>query len=110
MQTICNEDILLFLCRRMSILGRPMLTVQPNKFRNVCIQTLCLIMLKTIRWDIKHIYHSFIIMIIRLQRQVPNTNGINKFQTPTGTDVHLWHLQMYFYKQTKKKNSPDITQ
>ena len=40
MQTICNEDILLFLCRRMSILGRPMLTVQPNKFRNVCIQTL----------------------------------------------------------------------
>ena len=98
MQSICNEDILLFLCR-MSIFGRPMFIVQLNKFRNVCIQTLCLIMLKAIRWGIKCVFHSFIIMIIRVQRQVPNTNGINEFQTLAGTDVHLWHLQMYLYKQ-----------
>lgn len=39
MQTICNEDILLFLCRRMSMYGRSMLIVQMNKFINVCIHT-----------------------------------------------------------------------
>jgi hypothetical protein len=38
-------------------------------------------------------------MIVRLQRQVPNTNGINEFQTLTGIDGHLQHLQMYLYKQ-----------
>jgi hypothetical protein len=63
-------------------------------------------MLKTIRWDIKHVFHSFIIMIIRLQKQVPNINGIDEFQTLTGIDVHLWLLQMYLNKQ---KNSTDIT-
>jgi len=65
-----------------------MLIVQLNKFRNVYTQTLCLIMLKTVRRDIKCVFHSFIIMIIRLQRQVPNTNGINKFQNLTGINVH----------------------
>jgi len=56
-------------------------------------------MLKTVRRDIKCVFHSFIIMVIKLQRQVPNTNGINEFHTLTGNDVHLWHLQLYLYKQ-----------
>jgi abortive infection bacteriophage resistance protein len=63
-------------------------------------------MFKTVRRDIKRAFHSFIVMIIILQRPVPNTNGINEFRTLTGTDVHLRHLQMYLYKQ---KNSTDMT-
>jgi hypothetical protein len=62
-------------------------------------------MLNTVRHNIKHVFHSFIIIIKRLQRQVPNANGINAFQTLPGTDVHLWHLQT----PLQKENSTDIT-